>query len=220
VRTHKSLLKTGKIPRRPSTFLSRTPGSCQTKAPQSPCIFYHTHRCDGQRTHVFLNFYIQSQPRKASFSESLSGWTQDKLSFTMDDLITWALESGSAVWERSKDAFKFLSGAPSPPLPADTWSTDTRNAEPKEESRGGFMGMFSSLRGPRGTSVESRPEVDGRTFSEGEVHVNFVKNNQGNFVLRYIIVELPYSRARNSVRVFVERAAGVRDNEPVLRWNS
>jgi len=81
------------------------------------------------------------------------------------------------------------------------------------------MGMFSSLRGPRGTSVEARPEVE-RTFNEGEVHVNFVKNNQGNFVLRYIIVELPNSRARYSVRVFVERAAGVRDNEPVLRWNS
>ncbi|KAJ7919078.1 TIM21-domain-containing protein [Mycena leptocephala] len=172
------------------------------------------------REHMFLNFYIQSQPQKASFSESLSGWTRDKLSFTTDDLITWVQESGSAVWERSKDAFKFLSGAPSPPPPADLWSTDTRNAEPKEESRGGFMGMFSSLRGPRGTSVESHPEVDGRTFSEGEVHVNFVKNNQGDFVLRYILVELPYSRARNSVRVFVERAAGVRDNEPVLRWNS
>ncbi|KAJ7042598.1 TIM21-domain-containing protein [Mycena alexandri] len=174
------------------------------------------------REHMFLNFYIQSEPKKASFSESISGWTQEKLSLlteiSMDDFLTWTQDRASVAWDRSKDAFKFLSGAPSPPPPADMGILDTKNPEKKEES-GGFMGMFSSLRGPR-TSVESRPEDDGRTFSEGEVHANFVKNNQGDFVLRYLIVELPYSRARNSVRVFVERAPGVRDNEPVMRWNS
>jgi hypothetical protein len=38
------------------------------------------------------------------------------------------------------------------------------------------MGMFASLRGPRGTPlVESHPEAPERTFTEGEVHVNFVK---------------------------------------------
>ncbi|KAJ6604290.1 TIM21-domain-containing protein [Mycena vulgaris] len=176
------------------------------------------------REHMFLNFYIQSQPKKASFSESLSGWTQDKFSplteMTLDDLLAWTQDSASVAWDRSKEAFKFLSGAPSPPSQPDSWSTDARDAERKEETRGGFMGMFSSLRGPRGATVESRPEVDGRVFSEGEVHANFVKNNQGNFVLRYIIVDLPNSRARNPVRVFVERAAGVRDSEPVMRWNS
>ncbi|KAJ7139772.1 hypothetical protein C8R44DRAFT_828173 [Mycena epipterygia] len=169
------------------------------------------------REHMFLNFYIQSEPTKASFSETLSGWTQDKLSLltemSLDDLIAWTKESASDTWDRSKEAFKFLSGAPAPPPPTDAWSTDAKEAERKEETRGGFMGMFSSLRGPRGT--------DGWTgLSEGEVHANFVKNNQGNFVLRYIIVDLPSSRARNSVRVFVERAAGVRDSEPVMRWNS
>ncbi|KAJ7693703.1 TIM21-domain-containing protein [Mycena rosella] len=175
------------------------------------------------REHMFLNFYIQTEPPKASFAESLSGWTQDKFSFltemTLDDLKARAQESASVAWDRSKEAFKFLSGAPSPPSPTDAWPADARDADRKTETRGGFMGMFSSLRGPR-TSVESRPEVDGRVFSEGEVHVNFVKNNEGNFIPRYIIVDLPNSRARNSVRVFVERAAGVRDSEPVMRWNS
>ncbi|KAJ6519494.1 TIM21-domain-containing protein [Mycena sanguinolenta] len=176
------------------------------------------------REHMFLNFYIQSQPQKASWSESISSWTQDKLSLSMDmdDLIAWAQDSALAAWDRSKEAFNFLSGAPSPPPPIDTWSTEPNNAEKKEESRGGgFMGMFSSLRGPGGKPlVESRPEPDGRVYNEGEVHVNFVKNNQGNFILRYIIVELPNSRSRNPVRVFVERTPGVRDNEPVMRWNS
>ncbi|KAJ7129975.1 TIM21-domain-containing protein [Mycena crocata] len=175
------------------------------------------------REHMFLNFYIQSQPKKPSFSESISGWTQDKLSLlaeiSLDDFMGWTRETALVAWDRSKEAFKFLSGAPPLPPPTDTWSTDARDAERKDEGRGGFMGMFSSLRG-RGTSVESRPETDGRVFTEGEVHANFVKNNQGNFVLRYIIVDLPNSRARNSVRVFVERAAGVRDNEPVMRWHS
>jgi import inner membrane translocase subunit TIM21 len=161
---------------------------------------------------MFLNFYIQSQPKKASYSESLSGWTQDKFSaltdMTLDDLIAWAQGSASVAWDRSKAAFKFLSGAPSPPSPTDKLMTDAGEAERKEQSRGGFMGMFTSLRGPRGASVESRPEADGRVFSEGEVHANFVKvsactiipacsnahyvqNNQGNFVLRYLIVDLP-----------------------------
>lgn len=128
---------------------------------------------------MFLNFYIQSEPTKASFSESLSGWTQDKLSLltemSLDDLVAWTKESASGAWDRSKEAFKFLSGAPAPPPQTDAWSADAKDAERKEETRGGFMGMFSSLRGPRGTSVESRPEADGRVFSEGEVHANFVK---------------------------------------------
>ncbi|KAJ7102277.1 TIM21-domain-containing protein [Mycena belliarum] len=174
------------------------------------------------REHMFLNFYIQCQPKKPSFSESLSGWSQDKLSLlgemSLDNVMAWTQESAWVAWERSKDAFKFLSGAPSPPSPADAWSADAKD-ERKEETRGGFMGMFSSLRGPRGTSVET-PEADGRVFIEGEVHANFVKNNDGNFVLRYLLVDLPNSRARNPVRVFVERAPGVRDSEPVMRWHS
>lgn len=125
---------------------------------------------------MFLNFYLQSEPPKASWSESLTSWTQDKLSLSMDDLIVWTEDSALAAWERSKEAFKFLSGAPSPPPQVDTWSTETKNAERKEESGGGFMGMFASLRGPRGTPlVESHPEAPERTFTEGEVHVNFVK---------------------------------------------
>ncbi|KAJ7293226.1 TIM21-domain-containing protein [Mycena rebaudengoi] len=174
------------------------------------------------REHMFLNFYIQTQPQKASFSESFSGWTRDKFALlseiTVDDSIAWAKECASSALERSKEAFKFLSGAPSSQKqPTDTWSPNSKDTD-KTDERGGFMGMFSALRGGRGTSVESRPEAVGRTFTEGEVHANFVKNSDGNFVLRYLIVELPNSRARNSVRVFVERAAGVRDNEPVMRF--
>ncbi|KAJ6627281.1 TIM21-domain-containing protein [Mycena sp. CBHHK59/15] len=176
------------------------------------------------REHMFLNFYIQGQPKRASFSESLSGWTRDKMSLlsdmSLEDSIAWAKDYASSTFERSKEAFKFLSGKPPPPPPlADTWSPDAKDVDKREESRSGFMGMFASLRGPRGASVESLPEGEGRVFTEGEVHANFVKNNEGNFVLRYLIVDLPSSRARNSVRVFVERAAGVRDNEPVMRWN-
>ncbi|KAJ7225875.1 TIM21-domain-containing protein [Mycena pura] len=176
------------------------------------------------REHMFLNFYMQSQPKKPSFSESVSSWTEDKLSLltemTMDDFVTSMQATTAVAWTRAKEAFKFLSGAPSPPLPQDTWSADENNAQMKNNSEGGFMGMFSSLRRPRGTSVSSPLEKDGRVFSEGEVHVNYVKNSQGDFVLRYIIVDLPNSRMRNPVRVFVERSPGVRDNEPVMHWNS
>ncbi|KAJ7630601.1 TIM21-domain-containing protein [Roridomyces roridus] len=173
------------------------------------------------REHMFLNFYIQSEPKKASFTESFSQWTQDQFSvlgdMSLDDLVAWTQESAASAWDRSKDIFKFLSGAPSSPS-QETSTSHIEIAEKKEESRGGFLGMFSSLRGPR-ASAESPTEADGRVFSEGEVHANFVKNNQGDFVPRYIIVDLPNSRARKA-RVFVQRDTGVRDNEPVMRWNS
>ena len=63
------------------------------------------------------------------------------------------------------------------------------------------------------------------------------QNNEGYFVLRYLLIDIPSTcsevretlrfsgndvgtRDPNPVRVFVERAPGVRDNEPVMRWNS
>lgn len=40
-----------------------------------------------------------------------------------------------------------------------------------------------------------------------------------SFILQFLNDHLG-SRDSNPVRVFVERAPGVRDNEPVMRWNS
>ncbi|CAK5265256.1 unnamed protein product [Mycena citricolor] len=179
------------------------------------------------REHMFLNFYLQAEPQKPSFSESLSIWAEDKLSrvpeMNAEEILSAGQDWAVRVWDRCKDAFKFLSGTESPLTPSSNiWTVENKAEKTDDQPSGGFMGMFSSLRRSRGGGTEPvlQQKTDTRTFNEGEVHVNFVKNNHDEFVLRYIIVELPNSRSRNPLRVFVERTPGVRDNEPVLRWNS
>lgn len=63
------------------------------------------------------------------------------------------------------------------------------------------------------------------------------QNDDGYFVFRYLLIDIPSmplfwslstnanasfldSEARNPVRVFVERAPGVRENEPIMRFTS
>ncbi|KAF7320027.1 hypothetical protein MKEN_00786700 [Mycena kentingensis (nom. inval.)] len=170
------------------------------------------------REHLFLNFYLQSSPQSPSFLDSASAWTQDKLTLSWEELLERSKQSGARAWSKAKDAARYLSGAPPPVLPDPP--ANLQRPETAQKPSNGFMDMFSSLRRPRGTTVETKPDVEARQqFNEGEVHVSYIKNNDGDFVLRYIIVELPSSKSRNPVRVFVERAPGVRDNEPVMLWS-
>ncbi|KAF8649764.1 hypothetical protein AX16_005531 [Volvariella volvacea WC 439] len=80
--------------------------------------------------------------------------------------------------------------------------------------------MFGSLKGAKGSVAELGQKGDDRIFTEGEVHADLVRNSDGYFVFRYLLIDLPSTRDHNPVRVFVERAPGVRDTEPVMRWNS
>jgi len=79
--------------------------------------------------------------------------------------------------------------------------------------------VFSSLRAKK-TSNEKTSRQIGRSFMEGEVHADLIKNKEGRFVFRYLLVDMPSSRDSDPVRVFVERGPGVRENEPVMRWVS
>jgi len=84
------------------------------------------------------------------------------------------------------------------------------------------MGMFSSLRKTRNepTATEvAHPEASGGVYTDGEVHAEFVRNNDGHFVCRYILLDIPNTRSWNPIRVFVQRTAGVQENVPVLRRN-
>ncbi|KAJ8514944.1 hypothetical protein ONZ45_g7583 [Pleurotus djamor] len=81
--------------------------------------------------------------------------------------------------------------------------------------------MFSSLKGSKSTLSESLTlEPAGRIWTEGEVHADLVRNNDGYFVFRYLLIDVPNSHSRDSARVFVERHPGVRKDEPVIRWDS
>nr|GAT49703.1 predicted protein [Mycena chlorophos] len=174
------------------------------------------------REHIYLNFYLQSHPESPSWVDRATTWTQDKVyllsELSWDQLLDRSRQSLSVAWAKTHELARYLSGAPSmPPIPPPTDTTKPAAAE----STSYFGSMFSSLRRPRGRTFESKPEVEAHgQFNEGEVHVAYVKNNAGEFVLRYILVELPNSKVKNPVRVFVERAPGVRDTEAVMHWSS
>ncbi|KAF8975520.1 TIM21-domain-containing protein, partial [Cyathus striatus] len=181
--------------------------------------------------HMIMTFYVQGKPEGFApasddgYFDSILGWAQEKYSILSDaslnDAIDWSKGRSTAIWEQGKRAFKYLSGTPIPPPEMPALSLEESKDVKKEESgRWGFAGMFTSLKGGRSGSTEKVSRLDGKTFTEGEVHADLVRNNEGYFVFRYLLVDIPSSRERNAIRIFVERGPGVRENEPVMRWNA
>lgn len=137
--------------------------------------------------HMIMTFYVQGRPPGAepvssdsSYFESATEWAQDRLSamseMTVDGSIAWSKERASNIWIKTKYLFKYLSGAPPPPPPLPAFPSDSTDSQKGEESGAwSFTGMFSSLKSPRGSPVESRPKSDGRTYTEGQVHANFIR---------------------------------------------
>ncbi|EIN13645.1 hypothetical protein PUNSTDRAFT_59521 [Punctularia strigosozonata HHB-11173 SS5] len=180
------------------------------------------------REHLLLNFYISSSPTSSTsttFTDSEQTWVDktiqrtqaaltDISSITVDDIKDWSSRS----LDRLKSSFRYLTGEPAPSIPPTTGPSPT-SERPKE--RQGFLktvvlGVFSMRLGGA-SSEESRPAA-GVTWTEGEVHADLVKNDEGYFVFRYLLIDIPNSRSRNPIRVFVERAPDVRETEPVMRW--
>ncbi|RDB29657.1 Mitochondrial import inner membrane translocase subunit tim21 [Hypsizygus marmoreus] len=182
--------------------------------------------------HMIMTFYVQGRPpgsdsshSESSYLGTASEWVQDKVSglseLTLDESITWTQEHAHDVWERTKRLFKYLSGAPEPVTPLPPYpSTTAEKPKSEEQSAWSFTGMFSALKRSKGGHTEPKQGPDGRVFTDGQVHADFIRNNEGYFVFRYLLIDIPSSRDPNPVRVFVERAPGVRDNEPVMRWNT
>ncbi|KAG6817603.1 hypothetical protein H0H87_006231 [Tephrocybe sp. NHM501043] len=184
--------------------------------------------------HMIMTFYVHGQPpgsvvpvSDASYLEAAREWAQQIISqasnLSMDDSIEWTKDYAQTVWDRTRRLFKYLAGAapPSPSLPTHQENLAEPH-KPEETGTWSFAGMFSAIRGPKGGSpqTETKRLADGRVYTDGEVHANFVRNKDGYFVFRYLLIDIPNSRERNPLRVFVERAPGVRENEPVMRWNS
>ncbi|KAM6497970.1 TIM21 domain containing protein [Amanita muscaria] len=186
--------------------------------------------------HMILTFYIQGKPEgwaplssDMTYVERASEWTHsayEKLSsLTLKESFDGTKEKTEQVLTSLKELFRYLSGMEKPLYPPaldrPSQQQEKRVSHGKEETGGrwGFAGIFSSLRGSKRTGGEVvKPRS--QTFTEGEVHADLVRNEQGYFVFKYLLVDLPHTGHYNSIRVFVERTPGVRENEPVMRWSS
>ncbi|KAG1829230.1 hypothetical protein DFJ58DRAFT_719715 [Suillus subalutaceus] len=169
------------------------------------------------REHMLLNFYVQgsSSAKSAQQADEEAGpsYIESLSSLTLDETIALAKEKLESIGQSAKRAFRYLSGdvAPSPaPHPQLSTNDSQENERKQEKGMWSFAGLFSGLKGRR----------SGVSWTEGEVHADLVRNDEGYFVFRYLLIDLPNSETRNPVRVFIERAPGVRENEPIMRFTS
>jgi len=183
------------------------------------------------REHMILNFYVQGSSSTApsinndmSYLDSMVDWAHDRVeglnTTTLDETMAWSQERISRLWANAKGAFRYLSGAPLPPLlplPSGPDIDEGRAPRREENTAWSFAGLFSSLRGQRRDVEVVAP--DGKIWNEGEVHADLIRNDQGYFVFRYLLIDIPSSRNRRS-RVFVEQGPGVRHDESIMRWHS
>ncbi|RXW14542.1 hypothetical protein EST38_g11313 [Candolleomyces aberdarensis] len=215
----------------PLTFHNNPPSSIRPRHRNRHVTSQIVFDAYGQE-HMILSFYVKgkaegsSQDPDLSYLEVAGEWIRDKADILpelgWEDAVKWSKDSASNVWDKSIRAFKYLSGAPSPPVTPTAAPERQERQEPqkKETSLWDFVGVFSGLKGPASKSAGSAAKEDHRTFLDGDVHADLIRNKDGYFVFRYLLVDIPSSRDPNAVRVFVERAPGVRDNEPVMRFVS
>jgi import inner membrane translocase subunit TIM21 len=150
---------------------------------------------------MFLHFYIQgsqpgSNPTDASegYLDSMIHWTGDGFSrlsdMSFDDVVDGVRARAAGVAESSKALFRFLSGEPTPTPSVNL--PQTREPAPAEQEPSrvwSFAGLFSGIKGKRhGDGLNG---ADGRAFLEGEAHAELVRNDQGYFDFKDLIVEIP-----------------------------
>jgi len=183
---------------------------------------------------MILNFYVKGKPPGStsflnkdpsdSYVDAMTHWAGDKLAvlseLDFDEAVEWTRDRAIGVMEKGKGLFRYLSGAPVTPLSLpEPLHMETKETKKPESTGWSLVGMFSGLRGTRTNSSEST-RSSGDTWTEGEVHADLVRNDDGYFEFRYLLIDIPNSASRNPLRVFVERSRGVRENEPTIRWSS
>ncbi|TFK57502.1 hypothetical protein OE88DRAFT_1671543 [Heliocybe sulcata] len=175
--------------------------------------------------HLLLNFYVQSRASDPSSS------SEDESYFAV--IGEWFKHVSELTWDEAREAIeggkrlvRYLAGKPEPLRPPPASAAETGKEEEKREDAGwwSFAGVFGGLRGALGAGQGGKEGgsrgVEGRVYTDGEVHADLVKDKDGYFRFRYILVDIPNSRTRNPIRVFVERSGDVRENEPVWRFTS
>jgi import inner membrane translocase subunit TIM21 len=140
---------------------------------------------------MILNFYVQGKPPGSSstlhkdpsesYFDATVHWTGEKASrlseLTLDEAVEWTKDHVLNAWERSKRAFRYLSGAPLPPMSIPEHPPVDMKENKKAQSTGwSFVGMFSGLRGTRVRSTETNEKrADREMWADGEVHADLIR---------------------------------------------
>jgi len=170
--------------------------------------------------------------RMLPFFQSASSWLKDSATdlsrISWQEARDWVVLHTRETADSAKALFRYLSGDP---VLSKSATTQVPSPVPQKHEVptgdrngfwGSFAGLFGSLRGgSRNEQLEGTLDAGhGRVWQEGEVHADLVRDASGYFAFRYILIDIPSSQSRNPLRIFVERKDGVRENEPVVRWDA
>ncbi|KAF8682122.1 TIM21 [Rhizoctonia solani] len=175
------------------------------------------------REHLFLHFYLDSTAPSNTRTSSPS-WFDSDWNFSYQEAAHWLKSQIVCGVDGARRSFAYLTGTPLPPPPQPVRASSASGDRTEIGKSGGegawsFAGIFSSLKGKtRGLGGETDKERG--LYTSGEVHVDLVKDDNGIYQYRYILVDIPSSRSYKHKRVFVERDSAVRDGDNIVMWES
>jgi mitochondrial import inner membrane translocase subunit TIM21 len=140
---------------------------------------------------MLLNFYVQADPyspnQDASYLESASSWVKNTVTslpeLSWKEAKDWMVHHTQETVDSAKDLFRYLSGDPAAPRPADTQVAlpGPRKQDLPASDRNSFWssvtGLFGSLKGGnrKGSQEGTFDAGQGRVWQEGEVHADLVR---------------------------------------------
>ncbi|QRW14742.1 mitochondrial import inner membrane translocase subunit TIM21 [Ceratobasidium sp. AG-Ba] len=169
------------------------------------------------KEHLFLHFYIDSATPNALAAKP--SWLDVNWDFSYEEAVHWIQTRTTHALDSARRSFAYITGTPLPPPPTPprvASSTSKRSEIGKSTGAWSFAGIFSSLKGNTRSTDEGESERG--KYVTGEVHVDLVKDDHGIYQYRYLLVDIPNSRAYRPTRVFVERDATVRDGDTIVMW--
>ncbi|KZP00837.1 hypothetical protein CALVIDRAFT_215039 [Calocera viscosa TUFC12733] len=154
------------------------------------------------REHLIFRFWVEG---KGSRPVSTSTPPDDPEEPLWDRALKHARSFSGKVVDQSRRAFAFLVGEPLPAAPTTPRAVQPQAEPVKEEKKPsgwGIAGLFSGIRGSLGSKQKEAQaqELD----YEGEVHVDMIKNERGDFVYRHLFVDIPSTRSIRARRIYVE----------------
>ncbi|KAG8710235.1 hypothetical protein FRC09_000230 [Ceratobasidium sp. 395] len=175
------------------------------------------------KEHLFLHFYVDSSAPSAAAAKS--SWLDLDWDFSYEETVHWLKTRTTHALDSARRSFAYVTGTPlpPPPTPPRVPNSNARRTEIGKSAGQGawsFAGMFSSLKGKtRGAPDQDELE---QKYMTGEVHVDLVKasdtDEHGIYQYRYLLVDIPNSRAYRPTRVFVERDTTIREGDAIVMW--